>query len=133
MRRRDVVIISLRGEAGKPRPAVILQSDLLNCVGPARYLLAPFTSSLSLSGLPYRVLVAPDGQNGLTKISEIELDYLTFATRDRIGQTIGRLDDATMAAVDRALAPRAGVGLSNAPVLEEVTGRSGSVVGGGRA
>jgi mRNA-degrading endonuclease toxin of MazEF toxin-antitoxin module len=46
MRRGDIVIVAFAGDFGKPRPAVIVQSDYLNDTR-ATILLCPFTSELA--------------------------------------------------------------------------------------
>ena len=46
MRRGDVVLVVLPGDYGKPRPAITVQSDLLNTEDPASYLVCPLTTTL---------------------------------------------------------------------------------------
>ena len=46
MKRGDIVTIAVTGDYGKPRPAVIIQSDFFNDTH-ASVLVCPFTSALS--------------------------------------------------------------------------------------
>jgi mRNA interferase MazF len=51
-----------------------------------------------------RVTVEPSESNGLRKPSQIMVDKAVTVPRRRIGQRIGRLDDATLQTVDTTLA-----------------------------
>ena len=106
MRRGDLVTIALQGDLGKPRPALAIQSDLFDA-HPSVTLL-PVTGELRDTPL-FRILVQPSEGNGLSKPSQIMVDKPQSVARDKIGATFGRLDDATMVAVNRALAIFLGV------------------------
>ncbi len=101
MKRGDVVAVALPGDQGKPRPALVVQADRF--VELAAVTLLPITSTLVEAPL-LRVPVAPSRQNGLTRPSQIMIDKPQTPRRGRIGGVIGRLDDLTMVAVNRALA-----------------------------
>ena len=101
MRRGDVVTVVLRGELGKPRPAVILQSDRFAVL--SSVVVAPLTSTL-LDAPVLRVDVLPSERNGLTQRSQVMVDKVQTPPRGRIGAVIGRLDDAAMQDIGRALA-----------------------------
>jgi mRNA interferase MazF len=102
VKRGDVVVVSLPGDFGKPRPAVIVQSDRLNEHTPTSFLLCPFTTELTDQS-DVRVAVEPEGGNGLLARSEIMIEKVAPASVRRVGKVIGRLDGTTMRAVDRAL------------------------------
>ncbi len=51
-----------------------------------------------------RIRVEPGEQNSLRKTSDIMVDKPQTVPRERVGAVIGRVDDATMVAVNRALA-----------------------------
>lgn len=106
MRRGDLVTIALQGDLGKPRPALVIQSDLFDA-HPSVTLL-PVTSELRDTPL-FRILVQSSEGNGLSKPSQIMVDKPQSVARAKIGATFGRLDDATMVAVNRALAIFLGV------------------------
>jgi mRNA interferase MazF len=48
--------------------------------------------------------IEPDQDNGLTQTSQIQVDKVMTVRRERVGQLIGRVDDAMMVRVNRALA-----------------------------
>ena len=101
MRRGDLVTVALHGEQGKPRPALVVQAD--HFAGLAGMTVLPITGTL-LDVPLVRVQVEPDAQNGLTKRSQVMVDKPQTPPRSKVGEAFGRLDDATMLAVNRALA-----------------------------
>lgn len=102
MKRGDMVVVAMRGDHGKPRPALVIQSDLFNETH-ASVTVAPVTSTIVDAPL-FRLTVEPSSSNGLRSLSQIMVDKATAVRRDRIGKAIGRLDDSTMIRVNRALA-----------------------------
>ncbi|MBC8129932.1 MAG: type II toxin-antitoxin system PemK/MazF family toxin [Rhizobiaceae bacterium] len=101
MRRGDVVIVALPGDLGKPRPAVIVQADVLN-ENLRTVLLCPISSFLSNSSF-FRVAIEPNLENGLRLPSEIMVEKLQAANKSKVGQIIGRLDEAAMQQLVRSL------------------------------
>jgi mRNA interferase MazF len=101
VKRGDLVTIALPGTYGKPRPALVIQSDLFD-EHPSMTVL-PVTSELRDTPL-FRVSVEPDEGNGLHKHSQVMIDKAQTVPREKLGETFGRLDDTTMLAVTRALA-----------------------------
>ncbi len=99
MQRGDLVTVSLQGDSGKPRPALIVQSDLLTDL--ESVVLCPVTSDLRNAA--FRVTVEPNRANGLRALSQIMVDKLSTLPRAKISQPFGRLGDERMKAVDRAL------------------------------
>jgi mRNA interferase MazF len=63
----------------------------------------PLTSDLHNSPL-VRIAVEPSEENGLEKRSQVMVDKAATVVRPKVGRAIGRLDRATMDAVDIALA-----------------------------
>ena len=102
MRRGDVVVIAMQGDYGKPRPALVIQSDLFNDTH-ASITVAPVTSTIVDAPL-FRLTVDPTNSNGLRSVSQIMVDKVTAVRRDKIGKAVGRLDDRTMVRVNRAIA-----------------------------
>lgn len=102
MKRGDVVVAAAKGAfSGKPRPAVVIQTDLLNPEHPT-LILAPITTDVrDLPG--FRIPVPPDAANGLREPSEIMVDKPLTVPRERIQQRIGRLDADTLGRLNRAL------------------------------
>jgi mRNA interferase MazF len=101
MRRGDLVTIALQGSYGKPRPALVVQSDLF-AEHPSVAVL-PVTGELRETPL-YRIMVEPTTENGLTKRSQIMADKIQAVPREKVGETFGRIDPDTMLAVNRAMA-----------------------------
>jgi mRNA interferase MazF len=101
MRRGDVVIVSLPGDLGKPRPAVVVQANVLTD-NLRTVLLCPISSFSSEPNL-FRVAVEPTLENGLRLPSEIMVEKLQAANRSKIGKVIGRLDDRTLRKLARSL------------------------------
>ena len=97
--RGDLVTISLQGDYGKPRPALIVQTDLLAELDSV--VLCPVTSELRTAA--FRVTIEPTAHNGLRALSQVMVDKLSTLPRSKIGATFGRLEDERMRAVDRAL------------------------------
>ena len=97
--RGDLVSVSLQGDYGKPRPALIVQSDLLNNLDSV--VLCPVTSDLRSAA--FRVTLEPNPTNGLRVLTQVMVDKLSTLPRAKIGASFGRLDDDRMKAVERAL------------------------------
>jgi mRNA interferase MazF len=97
--RGDLVTVSLQGDYGKPRPALVIQSDLLTDL--ESVVLCPVTSDLRNAA--FRVTVEPNPANGLRTLSQVMVDKLATLPRTKISEPIGRLDEERMKTVGRAL------------------------------
>ena len=106
MKRGDLVTIALQGDFGKPRPALVIQSDFFDAHPSVTVL--PVTSDLRDTPL-FRVTVEPAPNNGLTKRSQIMVDKSVTVSRDKIGDPFGRLDSVAMLEVERSLAVFLGI------------------------
>jgi mRNA interferase MazF len=95
------VTVALRSDQGKPRPALVVQSDHFDDLASVTVL--PITGTLVDTPL-LRVPVEPSEQNGLAKRSQIMVDKPQTPSRSKLGPVIGRLDDVTMVTVNRVLA-----------------------------
>ncbi len=102
MKRGDIVLAVARGDYGKPRPAVIVQSDLFNATHSS--LLVCLLSSELIDAPLFRLTIAPSPVNGLLEVSQIMTDKLLALPRERIRARIGAADDETLLALNRALA-----------------------------
>jgi mRNA interferase MazF len=100
VKRGDLVVVALQGDYGKPRPALVVQSDLFD--GHPSLTIAPVTSSIADAPL-FRVTIEPTPSNGLRAVSQVMVDKLTTIRRDRVAQTLGSLPDDAMLRVNRAL------------------------------
>ena len=101
MRRGDFVTVAMPGDFGKPRPALVIQSDQFEHTDTVTVLLL---SGTLVDAPLIRPTVRPTPQNGLLKPSQIQIDKAMSVKRDKIGTPIGRSDDETMLAVTRSLA-----------------------------
>ena len=102
MKRGDIVLVVARGDYGKPRPAIIVQSDLYNATH-ASMLVCLLTTEIIKAPL-FRLSLRPTPENGLHEVSQIMVDKLVALPRDRIYDCIGTVDDATLLALNRCLA-----------------------------
>ena len=98
MRRGDVVTVALPGDYGKPRPALVIKCDLFD-EHPSVTVL-PITSHVVDAPL-LRIPIGPEA--GLERASQIQIDKTQTPRRERIGEVIGRVNEATLNAVNRAL------------------------------
>jgi mRNA interferase MazF len=102
LRRGDIVTVVAPGAYGKPRPALVVQADLFNS---AHTSVTVCLMTTALCKLPAcRIDAIPSAENGLYEPSQIQVDRLTSLPVDKIGKTIGRLDEPTLFEVTRALA-----------------------------
>jgi mRNA interferase MazF len=102
MRRGDVVTVAAAGDYGKPRPAVIVQTDALP-LEHASVVVCQMTSDGD-DAPDFRVVVEPSPGNGLRTRSHVMADKPVTIRRSRIGRKIGHLDDKDVARLDVALA-----------------------------
>ncbi|KQW31161.1 growth inhibitor PemK [Rhizobium sp. Root274] len=107
MKRGDIVTVAISGDFGKPRPAVIIQSDRFQDTGTLTVLL--ITSTVIEAPL-LRVPIAPDAENGLLNASFIMIDKAMSVKRERIGKVTGRASADIMLTVTRNLAVFLGMG-----------------------
>ena len=108
MKRGDVVTVAVAGDYGKPRPAVVVQTDLLNDTH-ASVVVCLVTSTVLEAPL-LRLTVEPSPRTGLHQRSQIMADKLVTVRRDKIGARIGVLEEETMLGLSRALAFVMGIG-----------------------
>ena len=100
MRRGDLVTVAMAGDFGKPRPALVIQSDHFEDAATVTVLLV---SSTLVDAPLIRVTVAPTANNGLQKPSQIMIDKVMSIRRDKVGPVFGALEGDTMLSVTRSL------------------------------
>ena len=100
-RRGDVVTCVLSGDYGKPRPALIIQSDLFNEFH-ASITVCPFTTYLQDAPL-FRIQVEPEAGNGLQQTSQLMADKIATLKREKISRVIGSLTEEKMQEVEEAI------------------------------
>jgi mRNA interferase MazF len=106
VKRGDVITVALQGDFGKPRPALVIQSDLFQ--DHPSITLLPITSE-SVDTPLFRLNLPANTRNGLRKDSQIMVDKSQTVSRARLGPVLGHLSREEMQYVDRALAVFLGV------------------------
>jgi mRNA interferase MazF len=100
--RGDIVVVATRGAyTGKPRPAVVVQSDAYNETH-ASITLCPITSDVVDAPL-FRVSVPAGRRTGLEMPSQVMIDKVVSVPPDAIGKAIGRCVSTELDAIGEAL------------------------------
>lgn len=102
MKRGDLVTVATSGDCGKPRPAVIVQSDAFPSWH-SSVVVCQMTSELS-DAPDFRVTIQPSDTNGLRVPSQIMADKPVTIRRARVGKIIGQLDGEEVRQLNAALA-----------------------------
>ncbi len=100
--RGDFVTVAMQRDFGKPRPALVVQSDLYAELDSV--VVVPVTTDLRSDATLFRLDVGPTLENGLQRPSQLMVDKVSAVIKGRIRSTIGRADEPTMALVATALA-----------------------------
>jgi mRNA interferase MazF len=100
MKRGDVVTVAIAGDYGKPRPAVVIQSDALDA---ADSVLVCLMTSTIVDAPIYRLPVEPTPGNGLQAASQIMTDKILAVRRAKCGERIGALEPELMIRLNHML------------------------------
>ena len=100
MKRGDFITVVAPGDDGKPRPAIVIQSDWLKATD--SILVALLTSAL-VDAPFYRLQIEPTEENGLKAPSQIMVDKIIAMPRAKCGRTMGRIDEAGLIALNYML------------------------------
>lgn len=106
MNRGSFVTIAMQGDFGKPRPALVIQSDQFNEHATVTVLLV---SSTLVDAPLFRVTVQPDKTNNMQKPSQVMVDKAMTVKRDQLGEAFGSAGDEIMLEVGRCLAVFLGI------------------------
>jgi len=106
MNRGDFVTLAMQGDFGKPRPALVIQSDQFNEHASVTVLLV---SSTLVAAPLFRVTVQPDEKNGLQKPSQVMVDKAMTVKRDKLSEAFGAASDEVMLEIGRCLAVFLGI------------------------
>lgn len=101
MNRGDFVTIAIQGDFGKPRPALVIQSNQFSEHATVTVLLV---SSTLVDAPLLRVTIQASEGNGLQKPSQVMIDKAMTVKRDKLGEAFGSVSDAVMLEVERCLA-----------------------------
>ena len=109
MKRGAIVVVAARGAyTGKPRPAVVVQSDLFNPTH-ASVTICPITSDCVDAPL-FRLTLPPGPRTGLKGVSQVMVDKIVSVPRAAIGEEIGECDAGELEAVEDGLRRWLGLG-----------------------
>ncbi len=86
--------------ASKPRPAIIVQDDAFGDT--ASVMVCPITSEVVDASL-FRILLRPDGRNGLHGVSWAMVDKIAAVPRMRAGKRVGSLSEEDIADLNQAI------------------------------
>ena len=106
MKRGDLVTVAVSGDYGKPRPAVVIQSDWL--AETDSVLVCLVTSTLRDASL-HRLTLEPSTANGLRARCQVMVDKIMAVRREKCGTIFGHLDKAEIIALNRLLALAIGI------------------------
>jgi mRNA interferase MazF len=98
----DVITVAAAGDYSKSRPAIIVQTDAF-AETHASVIVCQVTSEL-IDVPDFRITIDPSNANGLRLRSQVMADKSVTVRRERIGQTIGRLDAEDVRRLNAALA-----------------------------
>jgi mRNA interferase MazF len=87
--------------AGKPRPVVIVQDDRFDAT--SSIAVCAFTTDPTEAPL-FRFLIEPNERNGLKAPSRLMIDKIVTIPKTKVGRQIGRLEDADVMRMNRAIA-----------------------------
>jgi mRNA interferase MazF len=102
VRRGQFVVVATSGDYGKPRPALVVRSDLFAEL--PSVVICPLATTLRDDADQFRLEVDPSKRNGLREVSQIAIDKITVVPAAKIGDVIGEASDALLLRVNRALA-----------------------------
>lgn len=88
------------GDAGKPRPVVIIQDDRFDATDSLT--VCAFTTDPTEAPL-IRLPIAPDEHNGLREQCSLMVDKVTTVPRSKVGERVGRLTHQDMVRLGRAV------------------------------
>ena len=104
MRRGDIVTIAISGDFGKPRPAVVIQHDLLNEEPSLKTVLVCLITSSTRDVPAIRLDLPARSQTGLQREAQIMGEKLFAVKRERVGGIIGHIEPETLLELNQRLA-----------------------------
>jgi mRNA interferase MazF len=102
VKRGAIVVVAARGAyTGKPRPAVVVQSDLFNQTH-ASITICPITSDCVDAPL-FRLSLPPGSRTGLKRVSQVMVDKVVSVPRQSITEEIGECNAGELDSLDDGL------------------------------
>lgn len=102
VRRGTVLLVAIKGDYGKARPAVVVQADESSRIFDS--VTVCLMTSEEAKGSILRVPIVPHENNGLKKPSWVQSEKLMTIPQDKAGRAIGTLSASDMDRVDLSLA-----------------------------
>ena len=106
--KRGDIVLAVHADLGKPRPAVVVQSNTFN-ENALTILVCPLTSDITES-MPLRPIVPANPDTGLRERSQVMTDKMRALRSDRIRGALGSIDASTTEELERALLLVLGLG-----------------------
>lgn len=100
MKRGDIVTVAGGVYASKPRPALVIQSDMFDATDSLT--ICPFTTT-EVDAPLLRLPVEPGESTGLSRDSYVMVDKVTTIRRSHAHSVIGSLDATTLVEFERRL------------------------------
>jgi mRNA interferase MazF len=102
LRRGEIWTVSGGADyVGKPRPAIVIQSDKFDAT--SSITICPLTATF-VPAAPARFTVAPSAENGLRSVSHVMADKISTLPKSKLGKRLGRLNSAEVALLNQTLA-----------------------------
>lgn len=101
LKRGAIILLAAPGDYGKPRPALVVQSNLFLQAPSLTY--CPITSEVRPELERLRLTLSPSSLNGLKKTSAVMIDKVSTVQADRAKEVIGHLMESEQHVVDAAL------------------------------
>lgn len=105
MRRGDLISVAVTDHYGKPRPALVIQSDAF----PLNSVTILLVSSQLVEAPLFRISIEPDEENNLEKTSFVMIDKAMTIRREKAGSVFGHVDEITLRRVESSLAVFLGI------------------------
>jgi len=102
MKRGDIVVVAAAGDYGKPRPAVVVQTDAFPETH-GSVVICQMTSEI-IDAPDFRVTIERGATSGLRARSQVMADKPVTVRRERVGQIIGHLSEGELSRLNVALA-----------------------------
>jgi mRNA interferase MazF len=101
VKRGDIVLVSLPGDYGKTRPALLVQNDILADLLASRTVCLLTSDVVAAPRL--RVTIEPNASNGLRRRSQVQVEKVVTLPAEKVRGPIGALTGDQMREVDRRL------------------------------
>jgi mRNA interferase MazF len=106
LRRGDLTTVALPGDFGKPRPALVIQSNLF--ADHPSVTILPLSSDLRETPI-FRVRLFPDETNGLRAPSDVMIDRIHTVAKDKLRGKFGAIANEQLIEIERAVAVWLGI------------------------